>query len=249
MRENDEVDRYVAQTRREGRSTHGPRSTIGVTTATLTLVTTIFTLAIAVIVAMPGQAGADSPQIAQIWVHGSQVSASPVPQLPPQESVEVKVPANSVLQPGLRADILMCSDPGARPSNLPINDSTCDGLTINVGRTLDIGTGGMVDKKDYVIYPLPLKIEPGDSIPVCNSTHACVLYIGQDQNDFERPHVWSTAFYVGSGPSQKASYVAASSSGSSTPLVVGIVLAAILVGAGGFVWFRRRERGQRHSVT
>jgi hypothetical protein len=214
-----------------------------VTTAIFTLVTTVFTLVMAVVVAMPDQAGADSPQIAQIWVHGSQVSASPVPQLGAQEAVEVKVPTNSVLQSGFRANILMCSDPDAQPKNLPISDSTCDGLTIQVGPTLNIGTGGTVDQKGYVIYKLPRKIEPADSIPVCNATHACVLYVGQDQNDFQRPHVWSTAFYVGTG-----SQAASSSSGSSAPLVVGIVLAALVLAGGGFLWLRRREHGRRSTA-
>jgi len=162
--------------------------------------TSVFTLTAAVIFATPGQAGAASQQIAQIWANGSRVKASPVPHLAPSESVTIKVPKNSVLQAGFRADVLMCSDPGAKASSLPVDDSTCDGLTINTGRTLNIGTKGTVDKKGYVIYKLPLKIEGSDSIPVCNATHACVLYVGQDQNDFQRPHVWSIAFYVGMGP-------------------------------------------------
>jgi len=206
-----------------------------------TLVTTVFTLVMAVIVAMPGQAGADSQQIAQIWVHGSQVSPSPVPQLAAQQAVEVKVPANSVLQAGYRANILMCSDPGAQPSNLPIDDSHCDGLTIQTGPTLNIGTGGTVDETGYVINTLPLKVEPTDAIPVCNATHACVLFVGQDQNDFQRPHVWSNAFYVGAANQL-------GTSGSSALLVVGIVVVVLVLAAGGFLWLRRREHGRRSTA-
>jgi hypothetical protein len=144
-----------------------------------------------------GPAGATSSQIAQFWVHGSRVPTSSASRFRPQEQVEVKVPANSILQPGFRADILMCSDPGAEARNLPAEGTSCDGLTINVGRTLNIENHGAVDKKGYVIYKLPDQFEPKDNLPVCDATHACVLYVGQDQNDFQRPHVWSTPFYVG----------------------------------------------------
>jgi hypothetical protein len=168
-----------------------------------TVVTSASTLVIAGAITTPSQAAATSPQIAQIWARGSRIPTSPAPHLARGESVAVKVPKNSILQPGFRADILMCSDPGAKPSHLPANDSSCDGLTLNTGRTLDIGTTGTVDKEDYLIYKLPLKIEPPDSIPKCNGNNACVLYVGQDQNNFTRPHVWSTAFYVGTATRHK----------------------------------------------
>ncbi len=179
------------------------RTTTRLPGAIFDLTTSAFALVTTVIITTPGQAGAASPQIAQIWAHGSRTTTSAVPHLTPGESVEVKVPKNSVLQDGLRADILMCSDPGAKASHLPANDSTCDGLTINTGRTLDVGSKGTVDKSGYLIYKLPLKMEGSDSVPVCNATHACVLYVGQDQNNFARPHVWSNAFYVGTDPRHK----------------------------------------------
>ncbi len=172
-------------------------------TSIFTLAPSLLILVLAGIIASPGQAEAASQQIVQIWAGGSRVPSSPVPHLAANESVTVKVPENSVLQAGYRADILMCSDPGGKPSALPISDSTCDGLTINNGRTLDIGTKGTVNKRNYVIYKLPLKIEGSDSIPKCNATNACVLYVGQDQNDFAHPHVWSTAFYVGAATKRK----------------------------------------------
>ena len=222
-------------------------------TKTLTWVTALVAIPLAATVTMPGQAGATtSPQIAQFWVHGSQVSTSPVPDFAPQQSVEIKVPANSVLQPGFRANILMCGDPGAQASNLPISDIDCDGITINVGRTLDIVAGGTVDKAGYVIYQLPTRIEPTDSVPVCNASHACVLYVGQDQNDFSRPHVWSTPFYVGTGTDAAGSTGAAASSassGSSAPLVGGIVAAVVIVLAGGFLWLRHKGRRQRTTLA
>ena len=167
------------------RSAHGARTTNSVVPAIFAVAASVSTLVIGGIIATPAHAEGVSQQIAQIWTHGSRVTTSPVPHLTPGGSVEVIVPKNSVLQAGFRADILMCSDPGAEPSHLPANDSTCDGLTINTGRTLDIGTKGTVDKKGYVIYKLPLKkIEPSDSIPKCNGNNACVLYVGQDQNNF-----------------------------------------------------------------
>jgi len=208
--------------------------------------TAILLLLMGATVAMPGPAGAAAPQIAQFWVHGSEVPTSPVPEFTPNEAVEVEVPANSILQPGQRADILMCSDPGGSASQLPVDDTSCAGITLNVGRTLDIEPGGKVDKPGYVMYRLPNQLEPKDSVPVCNATHACVLYVGQDQNDFDRPFVWSTPFHVGTGPdaggTTSASGSSASGSGSSAPVVGGIVAAAVIVVAGFIVRRRRHSR-------
>jgi hypothetical protein len=38
--------------------------------------------------------------------------------------------------------------------------------------------------------------EPPDGQPVCDLTHPCVLFIGPDRTDFDRPHVWSLPFSV-----------------------------------------------------
>ncbi len=124
------------------------------------------------------------------------MSKAPLPTITNQTTVEVKVPANSTLTPGASVKILACGDADGKADDLPVSDASCDGLTINTGRTINVASDGSVDKTDYTIYELPTATEPSDQSTVCNSTSACVLYIGQDQNDFEQPHVWSQPFLV-----------------------------------------------------
>ena len=96
----------------------------------------------------------------------------------------------------LLSKILACADADGKADDLPLSAATCDGLTINTGRTINVASDGSVDKTDYTIYKLPMTSEPSDQSTVCNGTSACVLYIGQDQNDFNQPHVWSQPFLV-----------------------------------------------------
>ena len=63
MNHHQKADHDSPRFRSDRRSTRGP---VTATWLMFTLVTTVFTLVMAVIVAMPGQAGADSQQIAQI---------------------------------------------------------------------------------------------------------------------------------------------------------------------------------------
>jgi LPXTG-motif cell wall-anchored protein len=116
---------------------------------------------------------------------------------------------------------------------------------------LNIGPGGTVDERRYTINTLPTNIEPKDGLPVCNATHACVLYVGQNQNNFEKPHVWSAPFYVGTGvdAAGTSGVVTGSGSGSSAPLIVGIVVAALVLLAGSYLWLRHRKRGQRTALA
>ena len=50
----------------------------------------------------------------------------------------------------------------------------------------------------YTVYALPDANlgESSSGTPVCNLSNECVLYIGQDQNDFTQPHFFSQLFYV-----------------------------------------------------
>ena len=160
-------------------------------------------LAAGALLVLPSHASASAPQIGVLLEPGSgggkALPTSPIPTITDQSTVEVRVPANTTLTPGDSVKILECSDADGETDDLPTSAEMCDGLTIDTGRTIDVGQGGTVDKTDYVIYVLPSAAldEPKDQIPVCNATSACVLYIGQDQNDFTQPRVWSQPFYVG----------------------------------------------------
>ena len=249
MRHTCTADDCSPPIRSRNRLTYRSKTSAPAGTAIFILVAIALTLLMAGILTRPGPAEADSPQIAQLWVHGSEVSTSAIPEFSPKEIVEIKVPANSVLQPVQEANILMCADPGAKASNLPIDGTDCDGESINTGPSLNIGTGGTVDERRYTINTLPTSLEPKDNIPVCNATHACVLYVGQNQNDFRAPHVWSAPFYVGTGIDAAGTSGVVTGSGSSAPLIIGIAVAAVVLLAGGYRWFRHRGRGRRSALA
>ena len=80
---------------------------------------------------------------------------------------------------------------------VPTNPGQCDGNTIQ-GSTVIVGSDGSVDYMSYTMYSLP-NSDLGDrpaSQPACDLSDECVLYIGEDHNDFTQPHFWSQGFYV-----------------------------------------------------
>jgi hypothetical protein len=114
--------------------------------------------------------------------------------------IEIKIPANPTLTPGAGIKIVEC----AAPDNVvPTDPSQCDGATIQ-GDTVLAGADGSVDytvggtTSGYTVYSLPNSGlgEPPTGQPQCDLSHECVLYIGQDQNDFTQPHFWSQPFFV-----------------------------------------------------
>ncbi len=115
------------------------------------------------------------------------------------QNINVQVPANSIFPHSAALFVVECSAPGMV---LPTDPSTCDGNTVN-GSTLFPNADGSVDYQAdsgflYQIFALPDATKLGElpGGPVCNLTTPCVLYIGENQNDFTQPHVWSQFFYV-----------------------------------------------------
>ncbi len=115
--------------------------------------------------------------------------------------ISIQIPANPTLSPGAGIFIVECAAPGGV---VPTDPSQCDGKTIQ-GDTILAGTDGSVDytvsntTSGYTVYALPNATslgEPPTQTPVCNLSNECVLYIGQNQNDFTQPHFWSQPFYV-----------------------------------------------------
>jgi hypothetical protein len=110
------------------------------------------------------------------------------------EVVSISVGPNSTFVPNSRIVILECAAPGGVP---PINDDACDGNTVQYGSLL-VAADGSFEEHAYRIYQLPdhqLSETPG-SLPDCNASAECILYIGQDQNDFTQPKVFSEPFLV-----------------------------------------------------
>ena len=145
---------------------------------------------------------ASTSQVVAVRVAGASgappaVSMTPGGPLKNGQSVAVGVGPNGYFTPNTGVKILECADPGGSSANLPKDDTACDGNTVQAG-TLLVGDDGSFSVDAYPVYLLPSSAlgEPSDSIPICNQTHYCVLYVGQDQNDFSKPRAFSAPFLV-----------------------------------------------------
>ncbi len=115
------------------------------------------------------------------------------------QNINVVVPANSIFTSNTAVNVLECSAPN---DVLPTDPSACDGNTIN-GSTVFPNSDGSINFKtatggDYSVYALPDSISLGETPdgPACSLTVPCVLFIGENQNDFTQPHVFSQFFFV-----------------------------------------------------
>ena len=142
----------------------------------------------------------------------SGVTVTPGGPLTDGETLTVAVGPNSVFTPNARVNILECADPGGTAANLPIDDSTCDGNTIQ-GTTVLVHGDGSLSDPNYTVYQLPSATlgEQPNFQPVCNQSSPCVLYVGQDQNDFNQPKMFSAPFTVGPAASSATAPVGAGS--------------------------------------
>jgi hypothetical protein len=108
------------------------------------------------------------------------------------QSISVSVGPNSVFAPNARIVILQCAAPNGV---LPVDDSTCDGNTVQ-GDSVLVGGDGSFTEGSYILYrlPSPLLNEQANHLPDCDASHQCVLYVGEDQNDFTKPKLFSVPF-------------------------------------------------------
>ncbi len=120
------------------------------------------------------------------------------------QTISVSMGPNKVFTPFLRLNIIQCADPGGTEANLPTSFVACDGNTIEPNSVIPKADGSFTEAS-YTIYKLPNTSlgEPSTSTPVCDATNPCVLYVGEDQNDFSKPKVFSHPFVVsGTGTGQ-----------------------------------------------
>jgi hypothetical protein len=166
------------------KSRHG-RSRLS--TREVCLAAAAFGLPLLVLLSGSAPAGASTPTL----------TVSPSSDLHDGESVSVSLGPNAVFTPSSRVNILECADPGGSAANLPKSDSTCDGNTIQ-GNTILVAANGSASDQNYTIYMLPSPElgEQSNNQPVCDQTNPCVLYVGQNQNDFTAPKVFSTPFTI-----------------------------------------------------
>ncbi len=150
---------------------------------------------------------------------GATVSVSPGANGQPyanEASLTITVGPNSTFAPYSRIEVLECAAPNGVP---PVSDSSCDGNTAN-GQSVIVAKDGSFEVTNYTLYALPNRqlAETAATKPVCNATSECVLYIGQNQNDFTQPKVFSAPFTVTpTASSTPAPVHPATSTGASTP--------------------------------
>ena len=166
------------------------------------------------------------------WTQGRAVAAgaptltvSPAPGGTPYktgETLSLSVGPNSLFAPYARIEILECAAP---KGVLPVDDTTCDGNTTQGNSVLVNGDGSFSDSA-YTVYALPDRAigDAPDSHPVCSATDECVLYIGEDQNDFTKPKIFSPTFTFAADstavtPTTAAGKAPAASSGSASAAV------------------------------
>jgi hypothetical protein len=143
-----------------------------------------------ILVLVSGVASASAPSVA----------LTPLPKSGAYENnqtITVAVGPNSLFHPGARIVIIECADPGGDAAHLPVSFDTCDENTVQ-GDTVSVATNGSFSEPSYSIYSTPNSAfgEPADWQPICNATNQCVLYVGENQNDFTQPKLFSVPFAV-----------------------------------------------------
>ncbi len=110
-------------------------------------------------------------------------------------TVTVAVGPNSLFVPHTRVNLIECADPGGSKDSLPTSLSTCDPNTVE-GDTVLVQSDGSFVEHSYTLYALPNEVlgEQSNWQPVCNHSNQCVLYVGEDQNDFTQPKIFSAPF-------------------------------------------------------
>ena len=102
---------------------------------------------------------------------------------------------------GNTIEIIECADPDGTPTNLPQDNSSCDGTTENSNTIVPATDGSFTDQ--YPITELDTVVSGGgyESNINCNATNYCVLWIGEDDvNNFtgttDQPVAFSPPFLI-----------------------------------------------------
>jgi hypothetical protein len=120
------------------------------------------------------------------------------------QTINLSVGPNHVFTPYSHINFLECADPAGTTNNLPTSESACDGNTIQ-GPTVLVAADGSFSLTGYELYSLPNTPQLGEGLdnrPVCDETHDCVLYVGQNQGKFTAPKMFSQPFLI-SEPKKK----------------------------------------------
>jgi hypothetical protein len=191
--------------------------------------------------AFAGTAGAASPGSgAQVAATVAQSPYTPGLPFDSGQTITVTAPANTIFSPTENVEIAECAAPFGV---LPTLSSSCDTNSLDAD-TIFPNPDGSVDYTNYTVYKLPNAFSLGETpttTPVCGNTPAteCVLYIGNDVEDFTTPHFFTNTFYVVADPTDSGT-VNPGDGTPEVPLAIGLPLAAAGI-MGGLVYRRRRS--------
>jgi hypothetical protein len=164
------------------------------------------------------------------------------------QTINVVIPANSTFNSPdntTAINILECAAPNGV---IPTLTTACDGNTIQ-GPTVTANTNGSFTLTGYTVYALPDSVSLGEGSggPVCGNTLAteCILYIGNNQNNFTAPHLWSQPFLINANGTDNGA-----NPGDGTPEVpMAILLPVAAMGLlGATVLIRRRRKPARTAL-
>ena len=187
-------------------------------------------VAAAVTLGLGAGAGATGPSSGSIVSNAVQTIGTVASGAPfdSGQVVNVVIPANSTFAQNAGVNIVECAAPNGVVPTLPIN---CDGLTVQNGA--QVAADGSFTFNGYTVYALPdsLSLGEGSSGPVCGDTAAteCILYIGENQNDFTQPHLWSAPFFVRPDPTDSGTINPGDGTG---PAVAATVSASVSTAVG-----------------
>jgi hypothetical protein len=153
------------------------------------------------------------------------------------QTVEVKMPAETVLTPSRNLELVECSAPnGVLPTKL----AQCDTLTKS-GDTIIPKADGSFDVTDYPIYALPdANFESPTNSVVCGNTVAteCVVGVFDSLTDLTQPYVFTQPFLI--APSADDNGLNPGDGTPEVPLALGLPLIGAAI-VGGSVLYRRRR--------
>jgi hypothetical protein len=157
------------------------------------------------------------------------------------QTINVVIPANSAFAApdnSTAKKILECSAPNGV---VPTNPAACDGNTVQGPSVVSLADGSFT-LQNYQLFALPdsVSLAEGPGGPVCGNTLAteCILFIGDNQNDFTTPHLWSQPFLINANGNDLAA-----NPGDGTPEVpMAILLPVSAMGLLGITVLIRRRR-------
>ncbi len=175
--------------------------------------------------------------------------------------INIVIPANNVFSPSTYLNVVECAAPNGV---IPLSPTACDGHTAS-GPVIVPSEDGSVNLHNppgllYPVYALPdADLSESVANPIdCGDTPAteCILYIGDNFNDFAQPHVWSQPFFVTANTTGGTNSGLPAGDGSlgtppaSAPEAASVVaLPVVALGLVGFaVWLQVQRRRRRAAA-